>query len=158
MRIWLVGFGTVGQWLARVLDEQAGSLEARYGVAPQVVGIAKAHDGFVYAPDGLDLAAARAAACGGRPLADLPGTRHWPSALAGLSATEADLLVEVSASPPGDGDPGLAHLRAALRRRIPVVTSNKWPVALDGVAWPRWRVISGCRSAPNPRSCRVLRC
>jgi homoserine dehydrogenase len=56
MRIWLVGFGTVGRWLAGVLDEQAGSLETRYGLDPRVVGIATAHDGFVYAPDGLDLA------------------------------------------------------------------------------------------------------
>jgi homoserine dehydrogenase len=134
MRIWLVGFGTVGQWLARVLDERAGSLQARYGVVPQVVGIATAHDGFVYAPDGLDLRAARTAAGAGRPLAELPGTRHWPSALEGLGATEADLLVEVSASPPEDGQPGLAHLREALGRGIPAVTSNKWPVALDGVA------------------------
>jgi homoserine dehydrogenase len=51
-----------------------------------------------------------------------------------LRATEADLLVETSASPPEGGQPGLAHLREALARRIPVVTSNKWPVALDGVA------------------------
>jgi homoserine dehydrogenase len=134
MRIWLVGFGTVGQWLARVLNEQAGALERRYGLAPRVVGIASAHDGFVYSPDGLDLAAALAAASAGRPLAGLAGVRHWPSALEGLRATEADLLAETSASPPGDGQPGLAHLREALGRRIPVVTSNKWPVARDGVA------------------------
>jgi homoserine dehydrogenase len=134
MRIWLVGFGAVGQWLAQVLSQQSGRLQDRYGVAPRVVGIATAHDGFVYAPDGLDLEAARAAARTGRPLASLAGARHWPSALDGLRATEADLLVEVSASPPGDGEPGLAHLREALGRRIPVVTSNKWPVALDGVA------------------------
>jgi homoserine dehydrogenase len=134
MRIWLVGFGTVGQWLARVLSQQGGPLEARYGVVPQVVGIASAHDGFVYAPDGLDLTAALDAEQAGRPLAGLPGVRHWPSSLAGLRATEADLLVETSASPPEDGQPGLAHLREALARRIPVVTSNKWPVALDGVA------------------------
>jgi homoserine dehydrogenase len=134
MRIWLVGFGTVGQWLGRVLGEQASALEARFGLAPRVVGIATGHDGFVYAPDGLDLAAARNAAQAGRPLAELPGTRHWPSTLDGLGATEADLLVEVSASPPEDGQPGLAHLREVLRRRIPAVTSNKWPVALDGVA------------------------
>lgn len=134
MRIWLVGFGTVGQWLARALSQQAGSLEARYGLVPQVVGIASAHDGFVYAPDGLDLAAALDADQAGRPLADLTGVRHWPSSLEGLRATEADLLVETSASPAGDGQPGLAHLREALGRRIPVVTSNKWPVALDGVA------------------------
>ena len=134
MRIWLVGFGTVGQWLGRVLDDQAGRLEARYGLVPRVVGIATGHDGFVYAPDGLDLAAARSAAEAGRPLGDLAGVRHWPSTVDGLGATEADLLVEVSASPPEDGQPGLAHLREALRRRIPAVTSNKWPVALDGVA------------------------
>jgi homoserine dehydrogenase len=134
MRIWLVGFGTVGQWVARVLDEQAGPLGARYGLVPQVVGIATGHDGFVYAPDSLDLAAARSAARAGRPLGELPGVRHWPDARAGLAATEADVLVEVSASPPGDGQPGLDHLRAALSRQIPVVTSNKWPVALDGVA------------------------
>jgi homoserine dehydrogenase len=134
MRIWLVGFGTVGQWLARVLSQQAGPLAARYGLAPQVVGVASAHDGFVYAPDGLDLAAALDAAGAGRPLASLPGAQHWPSALAGLRATEADLLVETAGSPPADGEPGLSHLREALGRRIPVVTSNKWPVALDGVA------------------------
>src|SRR5579875_1619259 len=134
MRIWLVGFGTVGQWLARALRQQAGPLETRYGLVPQVVGIASAHDGFVYAPDGLDLAAALDADQAGRPLADLPGVRHWPSSLDGLRATEAGLLVETSASPAEDGQPGLAHLREALSRGIPVVTSNKWPVALDGVA------------------------
>jgi len=134
MRIWLVGFGTVGQWLARALSQQAGPLEARYGLIPQVVGIASAHDGFVSAPDGLDLAAALDADQAGRPLTDLPRVRHWPSSLDGLRATEADLLVETSASPADDGQPGLSHLREALGRGIPVVTSNKWPVALDGVA------------------------
>jgi homoserine dehydrogenase len=134
MRIWLVGFGTVGRWLARTLHQQAGPLEARYGLVPQVVGIASAHDGFVYAPDGLDLAAALDADRAGRPLAGLPGVRHWPASLAGLRATEADLLVETSASPAEDAQPGLSHLREALGRRIPVVTSNKWPVARDGVA------------------------
>jgi homoserine dehydrogenase len=55
----------------------------------------------------------------------------WPSAIEGLRATEADLLAEVTASPQGDGEPGLTHIREALHRKIPV-TSNKWPVALHG--------------------------
>ena len=59
--------------------------------------------------------------------------RCWPSTIDGLRATEADLLVEVTASPSADGEPGVAHIREALRRGIPVVTSNKWPVALHGV-------------------------
>lgn len=80
-----------------------------------------------------DFALAREAASAGRSIAELAGVRCWPSAIDGIRATEADLLVEVSASPPGDGEPGFAHMRGALLRRIPVVTSNKWPVALHGV-------------------------
>jgi len=132
LRIWLVGFGMVGRWLAGALDAQAERLGSRYGCAVQVVGIANTRDGFVYRADGLDLAAALAAAGAGRPIGAQRGARTWPSAIEGLRATEADLLVEVTASPPADGEPGLAHMLEALRRGIPVATSNKWPVALHG--------------------------
>jgi homoserine dehydrogenase len=133
LRIWLVGFGTVGRWLAHVLDLEAGRLAARYGIGVTVVGLANARDGFVYDPDGLDVASALGLASHGRSIAELPGVQRWPSALEGLRATEADLLVEVAASPSADGEPGVAHMRGALERAIPVVTSNKWPVALHGV-------------------------
>ena len=133
MRIWLGGFGTVGQWLARALDTQAERLAARYGVEAAVVGIANARDGFVHAAEGLDLRSALDLAEGGRPIAELRGARRWPTALDGIRATEADLLVEVTASPSTDGEPGISHMREALGRGIPVVTANKWPVALHGV-------------------------
>jgi len=129
MRIWLVGFGTVGRWLAGRLDAEAERLATRYGVRVTVVGIANARDGFVHDENGLDLGLA----AGARSLADLPGARRWDTAIEGLRATEADLLVEVAASPAGDGEPGYTHMREALERGIPVVTSNKWPVALHGV-------------------------
>lgn len=132
LRIWLVGFGMVGRWLAGALDSQRERLASRYGVHLTVVGVANARDGFVYNEDGLDLASLLAAASGGQPITALRGVRHWPDALRGMRDTEADLLVEVSASPPADGEPGVTHIREALRRRIPVVTSNKWPVALRG--------------------------
>ena len=132
LRTWLVGFGTVGRWLAAALDAQAARLASRYGCAVQVVGIANAREGFVYRADGLDLAAALAAAGAGRPIGAQRGARTWPSVIEGLRATEADLLVEVTASPPADGEPGLAHMLEALHRGIPVATSNKWPVALRG--------------------------
>jgi homoserine dehydrogenase len=133
LRIWLIGFGMVGRWLASALEGQAGEIAGRYGCAVTVVGVANASDGFIYHPDGLDLAALLAAAARGQPITELPGVRAWPSAIEGMRATEADLLVEVTASPPADGEPGLTHMRAALQRGIPVVTSNKWPVALHGV-------------------------
>jgi homoserine dehydrogenase len=133
LRIWLVGFGTVGRWLARTLDSQAERLAARYGSSFTVVGLANARDGFIYDGDGLDLHSGLALASGGRSIAEQPRVRRWPSAIDGLRATEADVLVEVTASPPAGGEPGYAHMREALQRGIPVVTSNKWPVALHGV-------------------------
>lgn len=132
LRIWLAGFGMVGQWLARALDAQAGRLAVRYGRTLTVAGIGNARDGFIYHPDGLDLASVLAAAAAGRPITGQLGVRVWPSTIEGLRATEADLLVEVTASPPAGGEPGLSHMREALQRKIPVVTSNKWPVALHG--------------------------
>jgi homoserine dehydrogenase len=146
LRIWLVGTGTVGTWLASVLGSQRERLAASYGLNVTVVGAASARRGFVYDAGGLDPAALPAAARGGRlpagggpspgdgpPPGDGQGVGRWPSAIEGLRATEADLLVEVSASPAADGEPGMTHMREALQRRIPVVTSNKWPVALHGV-------------------------
>jgi homoserine dehydrogenase len=132
LRIWLVGFGVVGKWLAGAIEVQAEPLAARYRRELTVVGIGNARDGFVYRADGLDLASVRAAADAGQPITWQRGARAWPRAIDGLRATEADLLVEVTASPPDGGEPGLTHMREALQRRIPVVTSNKWPVALHG--------------------------
>jgi homoserine dehydrogenase len=132
LRIWLIGFGAVGRWVARAIDAQSDQLAARYGRELIIAGIGNARDGFVYRPDGLDVASALAAAAARRPITEQCGARVWASAIEGLRATEADLLVEVTASPAADGEPGLGHMREALGREIPVVTSNKWPVALHG--------------------------
>jgi homoserine dehydrogenase len=133
VRIWVVGLGTVGRWVVGALHTQAETLAGRYSFVPVVVGVANARDGFVHRPEGLDLPTLLELADRGQSLTEHPGARHLPTALEGLRATEADLLVEVTASPSRDGEPGFSHMRAALERRIPVVTSNKWPVALHGV-------------------------
>ena len=126
LRLWIVGFGTVGRWLARALSERSADLRERYGASFEVVGVANRREGFFYSESGLDLHSVRA-------LADLPDARRWATALEGLRETDADVLVEVSESPPASGEPGRSHLEEALGRGIPAVTSNKWPVALHGV-------------------------
>jgi homoserine dehydrogenase len=126
LRLWIVGFGTVGRWLGGALTERGADLTERYGVRFEVVGVANRSEGFFYRENGIDLR-------GVRSLGELPDVRHWPMALEGLRATEADVLVEVSESPPPSGEPGRAHLEEALGRGISAVTSNKWPVALHGV-------------------------
>jgi homoserine dehydrogenase len=133
LRVWLAGFGTVGQWLASALVSQADRLAGQYGVDVAVVGLSNRRDGFVYDGEGIDLASVLGLVSAGRSIAEQPGVRSWSSTIEGLRGTEADLLVEVTASPITDGEPGVAHMREALWRGIPVVTSNKWPVALRGV-------------------------
>jgi homoserine dehydrogenase len=96
------------------------------------VGVANARDGFIYNADGLDPSAVLGLIARGGSIADQSGVRHWPSAIEGLKASEADVLVEVTGSPV-DGEPGFSHMREALGRGMAVVTSNKWPVALHGV-------------------------
>jgi homoserine dehydrogenase len=101
-------------------------LTERYEARFQLVGIANRTEGFFYRESGIDLR-------GVRSLGELQDVRRWPTALEGLRETEADVLVEVSESPPPSGEPGRSHLEEALGRGIPAVTSNKWPVALGGV-------------------------
>ena len=160
VRIWLVGFGTVGRWLVGALDSQAERLAGRYGVAVTVVGLANARDGFIYKEDGLELPSLLALASGGGSITDQPGVRCWPSTIEGLRATEAEVLVEVTASRSTDGEPGLAHMREALGRGIPVVTSNKWPVALGGVelaALARDRGVAFCAESTVMSGTPLLR-
>jgi homoserine dehydrogenase len=129
----VVGLGTVGRWLLRALDTQAERISARHRTTFTVVGVANLRDGFVHDENGIDIQAVISLLAGERSIAELPGARRSSSAIEGLRATDADLLVEVTASPSADGEPGLSHMREALGRGIPVVTSNKWPVALHGV-------------------------
>lgn len=129
--LWLVGFGTVGQWLARALARDREAL-ARQGLELAVVAIATARDGFVHDPGGIDLEAALDLRAAGEPLAGLPGATQVASALEGMRETRADVLVEAALSPAVDGQPGADHMREALGRGIATVTSNKWPVAIAG--------------------------
>jgi homoserine dehydrogenase len=73
LRIWLVGFGMVGSWLASALDAQGEWLADRYGRSVTVVGIGNAWDGFACNADGLELGSVLAAVPGGRPVTDQPG-------------------------------------------------------------------------------------
>ena len=133
VRIVVVGLGTVGRWLVRALHQHAPMLESRYGFLPKIVAVANARDGFVSDSRGLDPRTVLEHVASGRRLDELPGIRHFRTSLDGLRATETDVLVEVTASPAASGEPGFSHMREVLRNAAPVVTSNKWPVALHGL-------------------------
>jgi hypothetical protein len=83
LRIWLVGTGTVGTWLAGALGSQRERLATGYGLDAMVVGAASARGGFVYDANGLDLASLPAAARGSRPAAGGRGVGRWPATIEG---------------------------------------------------------------------------
>jgi hypothetical protein len=54
LRLSIVGFGTVGRWLAAAMGRHCFWFEAQHGVAVSVVGVANRRDGFVYRDAGFD--------------------------------------------------------------------------------------------------------
>jgi homoserine dehydrogenase len=124
----LVGFGHVARRFARLAAESAPALDA-LGVTLRTVGIATARHGGVYDAAGLDLV---------RAAEDVESGRRLPAAgadpfdlmarLAG-SPGRTPVLVETTPLDVETGGAALAHVRAAIARRIHVVTANKGPAA-----------------------------
>ncbi len=128
LRLLFLGFGNVGQELARLLLARRHWLAGR-GLDLPVTGIVSRRHGLLADPKGLDLEqalawAAPAGAAGGARL-DLPALlRDFP----------ADVVVEMTSLRVDlRGEPATSHVRAALAAGKHVVSANKGPVAW---AWP----------------------
>src|SRR5262249_21982817 len=125
LRLSIVGFGTVGRWLAGAVHRHRSWLETDCGVDLSIVGVATRREGFLYHEDGFDISALLDRASAGRPLADYPGARRWERGLDGLAATESDILAEASNINPREPEPALSPIRQALQRGVHVITSSK---------------------------------
>ncbi len=132
-RLALIGFGNVGQALAKIIAAKQADLKQLRHIRLQIVAVATPGKGSLYHPDGLDIAALFAAlekdgTFAGYP--DSPGLERGWSNLALARDSNADTVVEVSHTDMNTGQPALDHCRTALARGKNVVTSNKGPVAL----------------------------
>ena len=129
-RILLIGLGNLGRRFCDLLAEKEPYLEARYGLRLLLVGAADSR-GLAYDPRGLDPARVSAIKQTGGTVADYPKAGQVGPAVELLARAEADLLCE--ASPVNlhqRAEPGLTHIRTALRRGMHVVTPNKGPLVL----------------------------
>jgi homoserine dehydrogenase len=133
IRLAIVGFGTVGHWLAEVVHRRRRWLEESCGVEVAVVAVATRREGFVHREAGLDVPTLLALSAGGRPLAEHPGARRWATALEGMVATESDVLAEASNTDPRQPEPASSHIRQALTRGTHVITSSKGACAASAV-------------------------
>lgn len=135
MKLALIGFGSVGQGLVRLLIDKQAALEQQYGFTPRVTAVITRSRGNLYHPQGLDLPALLAAAekgsFAGYP--DSPDLRRDINAEGVAAAPYVDVLVEVSPTDLRTGQPALGLCYAALDHGKHVVLANKGPVALDYV-------------------------
>jgi homoserine dehydrogenase len=125
LRLSIVGFGTVGRWLAAAVYRRRAWLAAECGIAISLVSVATRRDGLIHRDSGLDIPTLLDLAAAGRLLTDYPGARCWDTALTGLAQTECDVLAEASNTNPREVEPALSHIRQTLERGTHVITSSK---------------------------------
>ncbi len=127
----LIGFGTVGQGLCKILVSKREQLKADYGFEGEVVAVSDKLKGSVYSPDGLDVEKLLALAEAGTSLDEYSGTveRGW-DALRTIRDSNAGIVCELTYTDIKTGQPATDHCRAALEAGKHVVTSNKGPAAL----------------------------
>jgi homoserine dehydrogenase len=112
VKLSIIGFGAVGQGVAALVQK-----------VPQLKVVAVADSkGVALMPDLEDVLARKKA---GQPIANSDLT-----ALDVIRTVAHDVVVEVTPTNVVDGEPGLTHVREALRSRRNVVTSNKGPLVV----------------------------
>jgi homoserine dehydrogenase len=133
LRLALLGFGTVGQWLAEALHTQHAWLQQEFNVVVTLNSVATAHHGLIYRDDGLDIPTLLDLVATQQPLTAHPNVTHWTNVLEGLQSTGGDILAEATGATLRNGEPGLSYIRAAQALGMHVITSSKGPIALAGL-------------------------
>jgi len=125
----LVGVGNLGRRFSVVIADKHEDLLRRYGLDVRIVGVADSQ-GAAIAPDGLDGATIEAVKKAGGSVADLPDVgRPGMTGLELIETADADVLCEASPVHLDAGaEPGLSHVRLALKRGLHVSTPNKGPI------------------------------
>jgi homoserine dehydrogenase len=125
MRLFICGFGTVGQGFAEVLASREGFFKDRYGTVPSIVGVMDSKSCAVN-PKGLDpLELVRR-----KQETRRVGDREYTDSVAVLDSVDYDILVEVSPTDIRTGGVGLVNIVHALESGKDVITVNKGPLAL----------------------------
>jgi homoserine dehydrogenase len=130
LRIILVGFGTVGQSLARILIKDRDWLVKNYGFDPQVTAIVDSR-GSCHDDNGLDLSRALEVKTElGTVQKYRNATRSKRTGSLRISEIEAEIMIETTPSNFKNGEPGLSSIKQALSSGKHVVTTDKGPLAL----------------------------
>lgn len=130
MRLILVGFGTVGRSVARIIDRDQERLVRDYGFEPRITTIIDRR-GYCRDESGIDLPTAVKVKEESGTVAKYPGKgRSKIDGSSAISTSDAEVVIETTPSNFRDGEPGLSNINQALSSGKHVVTANKGPLAL----------------------------
>jgi homoserine dehydrogenase len=122
-----LGFGNVGQALAKLLLDKQADIEQKTSLTFTVTGIATGSRGLAINPAGIDLAQALALLEAGQPISQMT-TLPVADSLAFVQNCGADVLFETIPVNYETGQPAVDLDRVALNLGMHVTTANKGPV------------------------------
>lgn len=116
---------------AEIITEESKKLEHDYGLRPKIVGIADSK-GAAVAPQGLDMRKTLEAKMKTGSLESLGHGTYFEgkSALDLIREVECEVVIEASPTELSKGEPGLSHVKTAIKERRHVVCVNKGPLAV----------------------------
>lgn len=124
----LLGFGNVGQALARLLLQKQDSIQSQYDITFSATGIATGRHGAAIDPDGIDLTRALEMVQRGQRLDALSAGLLPEDAIDFIRRCGAQVLFENTPVNYETGQPALDHLECALDMGMHAITANKGPV------------------------------
>ena len=130
MRIIIIGFGTVGQAVAKILAEKEVLLLKNYGFRPNIVAIVD-KKGAAISQSGLNYNELYKIKHSYGSVSLHP--KYGQPKMSGIDAiknVKSDIIVEATSTNIIDGEPGLSHIETALKEKKHVITVNKGPLAL----------------------------
>ena len=125
VRLFISGFGTVGQGLVEVLERRREFFDNKYGEQPVVVGVIDSKTAAVD-QNGLDMKAIVERKVKERSVSSVPYT----DSIEVMDSVDYDILIEVSPTDVKTGGTGLKSITHALEKGKDVITVNKGPLAL----------------------------
>ncbi len=128
VKIALMGFGNVGQALARLLLSKKTFLVRQRDLDVVLTGILTARHGTVINEGGIDLQAALTLAEADQSLHKLAGDTTSLAGVEFVRGCHADVVFEITPVNYETGEPALSHLKQILKMGKTAVTANKGPL------------------------------
>ena len=125
MKVFIAGFGTVGQGVTEVIASREEFFNKRYGQSIKIVGVM---DSSTYVTDSGGLDPLKLVSV--KKETGKVGKEKYTDALKILDSVDYDTLIEVSPTDYKTGGQGLKNIIHALETKKDVITTNKGPLAI----------------------------